>query len=68
MAAAILQAFLVQDKDSGLFLAPSDYGGVGYVKLICDACPVYDLETAVEMAQEHIGPNYVIFTFLEQSR
>ncbi len=56
----IARVYYVQDKDTGDFLAPSDAGDCQFVKLLRDAGPFDDYESARETAFLHMGPDFVI--------
>lgn len=58
--AQIKEVWIVQDRESGLFLAPQD-GDVGYVPLITQAGHFEEAIVAIETAADHIGHNAVIF-------
>lgn len=56
----IARVYYVQDKDTGDFLAPSDAGDCHFVKLLRDAGPFDDFESACETAFIHMGSDFVI--------
>ncbi|UXY14091.1 hypothetical protein N8I74_12255 [Chitiniphilus purpureus] len=55
-------AFLVQDKDSGLFLCPRE-GDVGYTKYVDQAGPFDSYEEALDTAKYNLGANFIIWSF-----
>jgi len=60
----IARVYYVQDKDTGDFLAPSDAGDCHFVKLLRDAGPFDDYESARDTAFLHVGPDFVITPLL----
>ncbi len=58
--AQILEIWIVQDRESGLFLAPID-GDTGFVQYITQAGHFEDALSAIETAQDHLGHNAIIF-------
>lgn len=65
--AKVLEVWIVQDRESGLFLAPVD-GDVGYVQFITQAGHFEEALAAIETAQDHLGHNAIIFNCYVKQR
>lgn len=52
-------AFVIQSSTTGSFLTPSfEDGQPCWVLLLSEACPVDDLETCVQLIEDHCEPFY----------
>lgn len=63
---AIVTAYLIQSRETGDFLYPSDSGDVGHTPFINEAGLFYEREEAIETALEEIGENFIVFNFLKE--
>lgn len=61
---AIAHVYIVQSRETGDFLYPSDTGDVGHTPYVNEAGYFYEREEAIETALEEIGDNFLIFGFL----
>ena len=61
---AIAHVYIVQSRETGDFLYPSDSGDVGHIPYVNQAGYFYDRDEAIETALEEIGDNFLIFGFL----
>ena len=61
---AIAHVYIVQSRETGDFLYPSDSGDVGHSAYVNDAGYFYERDEAIETALEEIGDNFLIFGFL----
>lgn len=60
-------AFIVQDKETGLFLYPHEEGDVGYTTLVTEAGVFDDIESALATADDYLhAGHFVIFEFWRQ--
>ncbi|GAB3258113.1 hypothetical protein [Chitinimonas naiadis] len=60
----LTHAFIVQDKETGLFLYPHKEGDVGYTRLVTEAGVFDDVESALATADDYLHRGeYVIFEF-----
>lgn len=62
---AIVTVYVVQSRDSGDFLYPSDTGDVGHTPYIHEAGLFEHKEEAIETALEEIGDNFIVYGFLK---
>ena len=62
----ITRVYIVQSRETGDFLYPSDTGDVGHTPFVNDAGYFYDRDEAVETALEEIGDNFIVFSFLSE--
>lgn len=62
----ITRVFIVQSRETGDFLYPSDTGDVGHTPFVNEAGYFYDRNEAVETALEEIGDNFIVFSFLSE--
>lgn len=60
----ITRVYIVQSRETGDFLYPSDTGDVGHTPFVNEAGYFYDRSEAVETALEEIGDNFIVFGFL----
>lgn len=60
----ITRVYIVQSRETGDFLYPSDTGDVGHTPFVNEAGYFYDRNEAVETALEEIGDNFIVFGFL----
>ena len=61
---AISHVYIVQSRESGDFLYPSDTGDVGHTPFVNEAGYFYEREEAIETALEEIGQNFIVFGFI----
>ena len=50
-----VRRYLVQDAESGAFLAPDGEGGVVLVRMLSKAVPFQEPDAAHEAVQDHLG-------------
>ena len=62
----INRVYIVQSRETGDFLYPSDTGDVGHTPFVNEAGYFYDRNEAVETALEEIGDNFIVFSFLSE--
>ncbi|EGQ74214.1 hypothetical protein [Neisseria mucosa] len=62
----ITRVYIVQSRETGDFLYPSDTGDVGHTPFVNEAGYFYDRNEAVETALEEIGDNFIVFSFLSE--
>ena len=62
----IPRVYIVQSRETGDFLYPSDTGDVGHTPFVNEAGYFYDRNEAVETALEEIGDNFIVFSFLAE--
>jgi hypothetical protein len=62
----ITRVYIVQSRETGDFLYPSDTGDVGHTPFVNEAGYFYDRDEAVETALEEIGDNFIVFSFLSE--
>ena len=62
----ITRVYIVQSRETGEFLYPSDTGDVGHTPFVNEAGYFYDRNEAVETALEEIGDNFIVFSFLAE--
>ncbi|RKV74884.1 MAG: hypothetical protein D8H97_24795 [Neisseria sp.] len=62
----ITRVYIVQSRETGDFLYPSDTGDVGHTPFVNEAGYFYDRNEAVETALEEIGDNFIVFSFLAE--
>ena len=62
----ITRVYIVQSRETGEFLYPSDTGDVGHTPLVNEAGYFYDRNEAVETALSEIGENFIVFSFLSE--
>ncbi len=62
----ITRVYIVQSRETGDFLYPSDTGDVGHTPFVNEAGYFYDRNEAVETALEEIGDNFIVFGFLAE--
>lgn len=62
----ITRVYIVQSRETGDFLYPSDTGDVGHTPFVNQAGYFYDRDQAVETALEEIGDNFIVFSFLSE--
>lgn len=62
----ITRVYIVQSRETGDFLYPSDTGDVGHTPFVNEAGYFYDRKEAVETALEEIGDNFIVFSFLSE--
>ena len=62
----ITRVYIVQSRETGDFLYPSDTGDVGHTPFVNEAGYFYDRDEAVETALEEIGDNFIVFSFLAE--
>lgn len=62
----ITRVYIVQSRETGDFLYPSDTGDVGHTPFVNEAGYFYDRNEAVEIALEEIGDNFIVFSFLSE--
>ncbi|MFC5921302.1 hypothetical protein ACFPVS_11375 [Neisseria weixii] len=62
----ITRVYIVQSRETGDFLYPSDTGDVGHTPFVNEAGYFYDRNEAVETALEEIGDNFIVFGFLSE--
>lgn len=62
----ITRVYIVQSRETGDFLYPSDTGDVGHTTFVNEAGYFYDRNEAVETALEEIGDNFIVFSFLAE--
>ncbi|UNV86202.1 hypothetical protein MON40_04165 [Neisseria macacae ATCC 33926] len=60
------RVYIVQSRETGDFLYPSDTGDVGHTPFVNEAGYFYDRNEAVETALEEIGDNFIVFSFLSE--
>lgn len=60
----ITRVYIVQSRETGDFLYPSDTGDVGHTPFVNEAGYFYDRNEAVETALSEIGENFIVFSFL----
>lgn len=60
----VTRVYIVQSRETGDFLYPSDTGDVGHTPFVNEAGYFYDRDEAVETALEEIGDNFIVFGFL----
>lgn len=61
---AIAHVYIVQSRDTGYFLFPSDTGDVGHTPFVNLAGHFFDRDEAIETALDEIGDNFLIFGFI----
>lgn len=61
---AISHVYIVQSRETGDFLYPSDTGDVGHTSFVNEAGYFYEREEAIETALEEIGQNFIVFGFM----
>ena len=62
----ITRVYVVQSRETGDFLYPSDTGDVGHTPFINQAGYFFDRNEAIETALEEIGDNFIVFGFLTE--
>ncbi|HHX2496721.1 hypothetical protein ACTHSQ_03185 [Neisseria sp. P0009.S008] len=62
----ITRVYIVQSRETGDFLYPSDTGDVGHTPFVNEAGYFYDRNEAVETALSEIGENFIVFSFLSE--
>ena len=62
----ITRVYIVQSRETGDFLYPSDTGDVGHTPFVNEVGYFYDRNEAVETALEEIGDNFIVFSFLAE--
>ncbi|WP_370686939.1 hypothetical protein [Neisseria sp. Dent CA1/247] len=62
----ITRVYVVQSRETGDFLYPSDTGDVGHTPYINQAGYFFDRNEAIETALEEIGGNFIVFGFLTE--
>lgn len=62
----ITRVYIVQSRETGDFLYPSDSGDVGHTPFVNEAGYFYDRNEAVETALSEIGENFIVFSFLSE--
>ena len=62
----ITRVYVVQSRETGDFLYPSDTGDVGHTPYINLAGYFFDRHEAIETALEEIGDNFIVFGFLAE--
>lgn len=62
----ITRVYIVQSRETGEFLYPSDTGDVGHTPFVNEAGYFYDRNEAVETALSEIGENFIVFSFLSE--
>lgn len=62
----ITRVYIVQSRETGDFLYPSDTGDVGHTPFVNEAGYFYDRNEAVETALFEIGENFIVFSFLSE--
>ncbi len=62
----ITRVYIVQSRETGDFLYPSDTGDVGHTSFVNEAGYFYDRNEAVETALSEIGENFIVFSFLAE--
>lgn len=62
----ITRVYIVQSRETGDFLYPSDTGDVGHTPFVNEAGYFYDRNESVETALEEIGDNFIVFSFLAE--
>ena len=62
----ITRVYIVQSRETGDFLYPSDTGDVGHTPFVNEAGYFYDRNEAVETALSEIGENFIVFIFLSE--
>lgn len=62
----ITRVYIVQSRETGDFLYPSDTGDVGHTPFVNEAGYFYERNEAVETALEEIGDNFIVFSFLAE--
>ncbi|HFC8479309.1 TPA: hypothetical protein ACFU2V_002312 [Neisseria subflava] len=60
------RVYIVQSRETGDFLYPSDTGDVGHTPFVNEAGYFYDRNEAVETALSEIGENFIVFSFLAE--
>jgi len=60
----ITRVYIVQSRETGDFLYPSDTGDVGHTPFVNEAGYFFDRNEAVETALSEIGENFIVFSFL----
>nr|WP_187001585.1 hypothetical protein [Neisseria musculi] len=60
------RVYVVQSRETGDFLYPSDTGDVGHTPFINQAGFFFDRNEAVETALEEIGDNFIVFGFMTE--
>lgn len=63
---AIAHVYIVQSRETGDFLYPSDTGDVGHTQFVNEAGYFYEREEAIETALEEIGQNFIVFGFMTE--
>lgn len=63
---AIAHVYIVQSREMGDFLYPSDTGDVGHTPFVNEAGYFYEREEAIETALEEIGQNFIVFGFMTE--
>lgn len=62
----ITRVYIVQSRETGDFLYPSDTGDVGHTPFVNQAGYFYERNEAVETALSEIGENFIVFSFLSE--
>ena len=62
----ITRVYIVQSRETGDFLYPSDTGDVGHTPFVNEAGYFYEREEAIETALEEIGQNFIVFGFMTE--
>ncbi|WMC01125.1 MULTISPECIES: hypothetical protein [Neisseria] len=62
----ITRVYIVQSRETGDFLYPSDTGDVGHTPFVNEAGYFFDRNEAVETALSEIGENFIVFSFLSE--
>lgn len=62
----ITRVYIVQSRETGDFLYPSDTGDVGHTPFVNEAGYFFDRNEAVETALSEIGENFIVFSFLAE--
>lgn len=61
----IAKCWVIQDKQSGMFLYPAPDGDVGFTKFLHNAGRCWDEEEAVDTAHMNLGDDFVISSFYD---
>lgn len=63
----VTRVYIVQSRDTGLFLYPSDTGDVGHTEWVKEAGYFETREEAIETAYSEIGERFDVFGFWVES-
>nr|WP_197457582.1 hypothetical protein [Snodgrassella sp. CFCC 13594] len=61
----MVTVYVVQSRETGDFLYPSDSGDVGHTPYLNEAGLFFERDEAIETALEEIGENFIVFGFLK---